>query len=155
MPTKHGLVNPVDDPGRTYHMDRSGRAGDGAGVRRSGRPVHRRHRHRHGHRDLDSSTINSLGTTAIDPSDFPDGTTVTPSHPNFDLEFNYTHAHTHTDTENDTDNDTANLHAHSRPPSTPTLGPLPLDPERAVQKAIEIVGKAIEYDTNGEYAVSP
>jgi hypothetical protein len=28
------------------------------------------------------------------------------------------------------------------------------DPGLAVQKAIEIVGKAIEYDTKGEYAVS-
>lgn len=36
-----------------------------------------------------------------------------------------------------------------------TLGLLPMLPDAAVQKAIEIVGKAIEYDTKGEYAVRP
>lgn len=79
-------------------------------------------------------------------------------HPNLDLDYERTtlsslspsRSRSHT---------TMHNHAHAYDPddhataTTTTLIELD-DPGLAVQKAIEIVGKAIEYDTKGEYAVS-
>lgn len=75
-------------------------------------------------------------------------------HPNLDLDYERT-----TLSSLSPSHVTAHDHAHAydlddhATATTPTLIELD-DPGLAVQKAIEIVGKAIEYDTKGEYAVS-
>jgi hypothetical protein len=80
-------------------------------------------------------------------------------HPNLDLDYERTTLSSLSPSHSRSHATTAHDHAHAydlddhATASTTTLIELG-DPGLAVQKAIEIVGKAIEYDTKGEYAVS-
>lgn len=104
-----------------------------------------------------TSSKSHLGPRSRPNTQTPLSPSLLPTlHPNLDLDYDRTTLSSFSPSRSRSrSHATAHYHAHAYDLDDHATTLIELnDPGLAVQKAIEIVGKAIEYDTKGEYAVS-